>query len=1317
MKKSLALCFLLAYIGAAFGQSDVGTPGPDSFWRVNDAESVNLGNLNIMLHAPIRSKGGPIPFNGTIGENVLVYTPTGNAIYATTAQQFSSQLATGYWHGGLSITPLGAYCGGNKQQVNGITDRRGTFHPLNNVFWDSNGCLPDVDAYTTDNSGLEVIIPKGTGVGTMNPTVYDKSGIGSDVQALGTITDPHGNQITVANSGTTTYTDSLSGTPIVSVSGVPASTTYQYTDGTGTLRTVTASHPSQSILTAFNCPSMSNGSLGAIWPLGSVSYPDGSSVQFTYEKTAANNLNGRLKTVVVPTGATYTHTYSGGTNGDGLWCESGGFQFWVSNATMSISDGTGTWTFARTVNAYPSTVTTTTVTKPDGSKIVYTFTGNIVTSKVTKDTDGTTVLDTMTYCYDSTISSCNPTAPTNHPTWVRAYHTVPGVTGNAEVDTKFDTYGNVLEVDRFDYGPTLVSKTLITYGSWNGSSCVSLGSIHIQSAPCDVQVQNASSVVMSHSRFNYDTATGDLLNSYAFKDATNFLTSTNTYNSNGTVASATRVDGVQTTFDYTGTGGCNSLLPTSGTNAVGFVSMTWDCNGALPTTKTGLTGLTTTTTYGDPLYRVTQISDDGGQAPLVYTYTSPTRSSTHMTFNSGASIIDTTTTLNALGQVLTVQNQKGPGVANYDTISYTYDTSGRLASASIPCTKTQIGTACTNHGTEYTYDGASRIKTQTIKTTTPGVTTYTYSTGDIKMVLTPAPTGENSKIVQIERDGLGRTTRVCSVITSGLSGGGACGERTAANGYLTKYTLDALDRVTQVTRNAQAGATPVVATALYDFLGRLTSQSVPETGTTTNHYDTATINCPQPFAGHLTSIVNAATDELCIWYDNLGRAVSSHAAVGPNANVTPVRKYVYDTNHQGGQHIANRVAEVFTCAPATDGGVGVCTFGNSSAHLTNEQFSYDAYGRVIDVWEHTPGLGSGVYFHTSATYWDNSAPASLSGIPGVSNFTFGIDAQGRTTSASAGATGIVSSVAFDPGSNPTTITYSNGDSDNYTWDSFSQNMTQAQFKMGAANTTDTHAYTWNPNGTLKQLQITDNITSADTQTCPVAHDDLGRVTSFNCGALWNESYAYSPDYAGNVTKSGSLSFAPGYTGANQMLPPYTYHNTGNMLHDATLGIDYGWDARGSMTSYAGNSVVNDPFGNMVEKTVAGTKTYFLHTPIGKLGSTSSLTAKLSLKIPLPGGSSITYDSAGNERINHKDFTGSTRLRTNRVARTLVDVFCYGPMGEVYCGTAANSQYEGTAQDTTSGLGDFNATRYSASQGRSIQPNGGPNGFVKTNRPF
>jgi hypothetical protein len=941
---------------------------------------------------------------------------------------------------------------------------------------------------------------------------------------------------------------------------------------------------------------------------------------------------------------------------------------------------------------------------------VYSFTGGLLTKIVAKNTDGTTVLDTMTYCYDSTISACNSTPPTQHPTWLRAYHTVPGVSTNAEIDTKVDSHGNVVEVDRYDFGPTLLSKALIQFGTWNGSSCVNLSNSHISGVPCDIQVQNASSSVQAHTRFAYNGSTGDLLNSYVYTDATHYLTTTNTYNSNGTLASTTGPDGIQIIF---GNSPCNGLLADHQTSPIGTVNSTWDCNTALLLTTTDLNGLVTTNTYADPLLRITQVSYSGGSAPTVFTYPLFTRVSKHITFNSNASIADTTTTLNSLGQTLSVQHQASPGSPNYDTVSFTYDSVGRQASMSVACTTT-LGATCATHAVEYTYDGLGRVKTKTVKTSTPGVSTYSYPAGDTNIVLTPAPTGENSKIVQIETDGLGRTASVCSVVTSGLSGTGACGQRSAATGYLKKYSLDALGRATQVSQNAQSGSIPVNSGYTYDQIGRVTQRSLPESGTANFYYDGVGPDCssfPSSYTGgKLTETKDAAGNVTCNTFETgAGRLSSVYYPSGPNAVNSRAAFFVYD--------IASPLLGSGTNLVGRMSAAGTCQTGSSCAGsaLTIRALGYDLFGRIKDLWQKSPNANS---FHTTATYFDNGTLASLGGIPGVSDFTYTIDGEGRHYSATSGATAIVSSTSYDAGSHRTAIAYANGDADSYQWDNASQNMTQYKFTIGAGATTDTGTLTWNPNNTLQKLAVIDNLSSLDTGTCTTAHDDLARITSWNCGALFSETYSFSPDYAGNVTKSGSFNFAPGYTASNNhMLAPYTYDMNGSLLHDANLTLDYSWNSSGRMTSFSGASIVNDAFGMMVENTVSGVTTLYPYSPAGKLGSASSLTSKLSLKIPLPAGSSITYDSAGNQRINHKDFRESTVLTTNRIARTVGEVFCYGPMGEIYCGAQANSLFENSFQDTISGLDDFDVTKYSGAQGRWISPISEENAYVKTNSPF
>lgn len=1565
MRKIVSLLFLLCL--SAFAQTDTGRPVLESFFEASPYESINLSNLNVLVHAPVVSRGGPMPLDLGISVNAQMWAGTYiqgglphtayNAVSWPTLQYGYIQswglglgpvsFGINYNQGGVEATSQLELCPNQVTQTTvwrytAIVDGYGAVHGMANLDQsDSVNCMgfPPIDDYTVDGSGLRLVSggPHGAPF-----TVYDNAGtyIGYIPNANPTIIyDAHGNTLS-QNLQTTspyavTFTGLLSTTPIVSFPNPSGPTgdhlgmtiPVTYTDGTGAAQNVTVAYYPNSgrFKTSFGaCGYYTDDPNAAeVSPFKSITWADGSSLSVAWEMNGSY-YDGRLHSVTLPTGAVATYAYSGGDTSQGFWCPNLNVpQLFPATITRTI--GGGAWTFALTLDPSYSTNfrSYTTITKPDGSKIAYTFVYGYATNKIIYDTDGTTILDTVKTCYNSTLSNCSGLA------WklaqiqsVANYDYVPGVANPSGAVTTLDNYGNPTEIDRYDFGPTLVNKTITQYGSWNGSSCVSMASTsHITNKPCDIQVQDASGNLLSHLRFNYNTSTGDLLNTYSYTSASNYLTSSATYNPNGAVATATGADGVQTTFAYNGSGGCPSsapaFLPTSATNADGTVSATWDCNGAVPITTTGLNGLITTTTYGDPLYRVTQESDNGGGAPTNYTYTSTTRASVDMTFNSGNSIADTTTTLDTLGRVISVQHRQGPSSSNYDTVTLAYDSTGHQTSTSVACVTT-LGGTCSTHASEDTYDGLNRVHYHTVKTSTNGLLTYDYSNGDVKAILTPDP-GEAVKQAVVERDGLGRTISVCQWVNTGgpLQGYGACGQRDGGSGYLTKYTLDPLGQATQVSRNAQAGATAVNTCVTYDFLGRVTETAIPESGGTCTsgvpsgntanfYYDTAHGSCSGGLAGHVNEAVDAAGNVICSQYDSIGRTSSVTFPSGPNAANTPTRNFYYGTGHGSGANVVGRLSEV-------------------STSTTDEQFGYDEYGRLVDVWEHPPSLGgastpafvqqniaytangtlvtskalaypssvtvgdllfvvfsnanqnaissvtdtrgnawtflplkaangvdlqafytfttssgtdtvtgtfggtgagyvteaiaeysnvtaidshaensgasgtqpsttltttavndlvvdyviglgsttlaggsgytmrtastgnrtgiedktassagsvtgtwtgvggawsagiasflasagTGSYFHTSASFFDNGALSALSGIPGVSDYSYGLDGEGRSTTATSGGVAIVSNVLYDAAGNATEIDYANGDKDAYTYDPASENMTQYQFKLGAAQTTDTGVLTWNPNGTLGALAITDNITSADTQTCSSSHDDLLRLASWNCGALWSESYAYSADYAGNVTKSGSLSFAPGYTASNNhMLSPYTYDANGLMLHDATLSQDYSWDSTGGLVGIGTTVLSNNALGGAVQKTIGGANTYFLDSPIGSLGTGSSLTAPVFLRIPLPGGGSIKYDSAGNQQFLRRDFRGSTVLVTNRVARSLQSIFCYGPMGEVYCGTGADSSFEGVFEDTSSGLVDFDATRYSGAQGRSISPTGdNSNGYIKTNSPF
>jgi len=120
----------------------------------------------------------------------------------------------------------------------------------------------------------------------------------------------------------------------------------------------------------------------------------------------------------------------------------------------------------------------------------------------------------------------------------------------------------------------------------------------------------------------------------------------------------------------------------------------------------------------------------------------------------------------------------------------------------------------------------------------------------------------------------------------------------------------------------------------------------------------------------------------------------------------------------------------------------------------------------------------------------------------------------------------------------------------------------ATYKFSVNSHDDQGRLTWNTNGTLQKLVVNDLIpATGDSETCNYLYDDLQRLSSSNCGALWSQTFTYDP--FGNIKKSGSGGFNPLYsTTQNQFtsIPgisgPY-YDMNGNLIKD-NLNT-YTWD--------------------------------------------------------------------------------------------------------------------------------------------------------------
>jgi RHS repeat-associated protein len=686
-------------------------------------------------------------------------------------------------------------------------------------------------------------------------------------------------------------------------------------------------------------------------------------------------------------------------------------------------------------------------------------------------------------------------------------------------------------------------------------------------------------------------------------------------------------------------------------------------------------------------------------------------------FNAGNSASDSRTTVDGFGRPILNQQLQGPGSTNYDTVETDYNNFGQPNRSTMPFQAAAGGTSSTAPGIATTYDVLGR--SLTITDANGGTISFAYSNNDVLQQISGSHTFQK----QFEYDGLSRLTSVCE-ISSTLPGVGACAQANAKTGLWTKYTYDGFGHVITVTQNAQASAgSQQTRSFAYDMLGRMTSESNPETsknganGTITYAYDSISPcgdGTNHASAGDLVQKKDNAGDTTCYSYDALHRLVT---AGNTSVASTTLRKFFYDSksSYPTGVTVTNGKTRMLEAQ----------TFNTSnlSAFVTDEFFSYSARGELTDLYEATPHSGSGVYYHTTASYWPTGALKALSGIPGVPTINYGangtgLDGEGRYTqvTASSGTSPVVNSVTYSTSSttNPlgalTGIAFGSADSDNFTYDPNTGRLSTYIFSVNS--NTDTGTLTWNTNGTLQKLAIVDNIPStSDTQTCNYLYDDLGRIGgknangySVDCGTAWQQLFTY--DSFGNVTKTGTGTFTPGYSATqNQFtsIPGVTvkYDSNGNLLADNLN--NYTWDPNwGNPASINTTTLIYDALGRMAEQQNGSTYTEILYSPVGKTALMNGQTLAKAF-INLPSGATAIYNSAGLAYYRHTDWLNTSRL-TSSQARGLYSSTAYAPFGELYkmSGTSDPS-FTGQNSDTASTLYDFTFREHSPSQGRWISP--------------
>ena len=1285
------------YFGPAFwgvvlpGQTNQQIAADSGFVQSFGVDSIEIQNLTVQLNIPVFSK--PRFFYEWVGfsnctkaldlsSHIGAYCGL-NTIKANNRNNgdaYGNDTA-GFWTLNWSSAGPGTCAADGKSIWNyvGLT----LTGPTGNVFYFKNSdviqtesggtaCIINLNDYT-QQGGIHVV----TNNSVQNPTITFPNGSKpSVISGNPAFTDTFGNQ-TLHTLFSGIWTDIYSNTSFSAPGNPPI--TAGYYDTTGNQRSVTQVMTAATFKTNFACSGVTDETISGT-ALTQVNYPDGNNLSFTYEPVTGG-VTGRIWQLTYRTGGTATYTY--GT----INCAS----LIPSSLTRTTTDGATTYTFA--LNGTHGTMTT--VLDPGKNKTVYYFQGTdanglpvqgtplTLTEVQVYQNTGTvaspinTLISTTIYCYNNNTTAC-PTTQAAYPIVAKDAYVAPGSkTTYSRVHQDFDTYGNVTTVSRYkDFvaigAGTATETTTITYGSWNGTNCVAIGS-GIVNKPCDITVRDAASNALSEEKFTYGTK-GFMTSHYLWGGA-QWITTTASANANGTPAYTINAMGTRTDYGYaaTGGGGCNLMLPTStgttvGTTTFGILA-TWDCNMGKLLTSTDANGNQSTFTY-DLLGRPLSQTDPTTYAVSEYYGIAPT------VVQVSDAYVTTLGTVDGLGRP--IRSQK-TDCSNYDTITTAYGFNGTQfqTSFSQPCI-VAINIDCTkNHF--LTNDPLGRSITSS--TTSNETLTNTYNQNDVSVTLSPFPSGEHNKVGQTEYDGMGRPLSTCALQASG---GTACGQIAGGSGILTSYAYSsgAWSRTVTATRGSQAHTTVV------DALGRPTSVTTPEAGTTTYVYDTATVTCGSGTApGVLVEQIDNAGVHTCYGIDGLGRTTQAHDPTYSNG----CRSWVYGDQYSGTPTVSNatlRVAEAYTDSNCS-----------GTSKVTDEYFSYDKVGRTTDVYETTPH--SGGQYHTQAGFALNGVLTSLSGVPGKSTYTIGLDPNGRPDTSTYGVTAVATNVNYNAAGQPTEIDYGT-DKDLYPRDPNTGLMTGWTFTLGA--TSQTATLTWNPNRTLKTLAITDGFNALGTQTCnynPTDHagtgyDDVGRLVGVYCAnggtVRWTQTYGY--DQYDNFSKTGTTSWSPGYSATNNHITGAGYDSDGQVTYD--LNNSYGWDGYHKMTATNSGAVLGscgsagvtcytyDAMGRGVEKNVAGTFTEFLYSPAGLTGIMSGMTTN-AFRAPIPGGNVFTNNGSGSI-VSHLDWLGSARL-SETLGHSLSRDTSFSPYGENYSnsGTGVVQNFAGMFSDLSPNL--------------------------------
>ena len=1271
LRRIAYLCALIFSVAVAHSQVATGTYAYGTFDN-KGFDTINVGSLNVHFSIPVINKSGRgIPFYYNLSYDSSVWYPTGvsGAQTWTPVQNFGwtgdTEIAVGYVSYVQNVSTRGA-CTTVRNSQFVYHDTFGTSHSFNGaateVIPSGNGtCSSEsypgsgLTAVANDNSGYTINV---TGISTVSLTSASGKQISPPIQegtGSATYTDTNGNQISVNSTGK--FTDTTGNVVLTVTGNAPSAHTFTYTDTSGNSQSVSMNYTTYTVQTKFGC------SIGEYGPtstslVSSISLPGGSGTyQFTYEPTPGvpGSVTGRIASVTLPTGGVITYTYSGGSNG--IVCSDGSTAALSRAITASNGSAASTWSYARTTSGATST---TAVVDGLTNQSTYDFVLGALppgqtngvsadyyeTSRVINQTVNgvNTALLSRATCYNTAVQPCTTTALTLPITQIDTYETLNGIQQHGS-EAKFNTYG--LQTDKYDYdfGGASSRGSLLRHEVWTYPST------GIASLLSSDEVYDGSGNLAAHTNYGYDNLPvtsssgvpqhvavsgqrGNLTGMTQYSSSGETLASSFTYEDTGSVLTSTTPNGTanysyDSTFVY-----ATGLTPPTPSSGVSLpTSLGYDTSHTgLPTSSTDPNTAQTGYKYADPLLRMTEIDNpDGGKTSVFYRSTVQTGIES---YQNASTYADTEVQQDGYQRSSRVAVANGQSSNPWYQSDTCYDGNGNVTFTSYAYQGNEWNTAkvCSGAGDSYAYDALGRITKVTHADGT--AINYTYSGRAVQ-------SGDENGVTRISQtDGLGRLTAVCEISSSTLQGAAptACGLDISGTGFSTTYAYNLANHTTTTTQGAQ---TRVFQT---DWLGRPTLIQQPESGQTTYSYaynsTGLAVTRQRPAANQSSSTTLTTTTTQ---YDTLGRAISISYSDG----VTPTTYYNYDTNPY-----QSWSAETTT---NLKGNLAIASRFSGNTLITSTLFSYDAMGRVLNLWQCAPSICGTVNQASRpiAFNYDWTGNKTLVDDEVTGGLTYAYSPAGEVTSISPQ---LVSNVVNGP-SGPISYTLGNGLSAARSYDTLSRPNGLWVCPGPPSINCASRVYSYGVQFRGTQVQSFND--TAMYATFSAGYDEFNRLKSYTIDSQggWTQNYAYTYDRYGNrwaqTITSGPSGPQPSvsFNSANNQVNSggFAYDAAGNMTNDGTYSYTY--DADGNVISVNNGETAKytyDALNHRVQTQNSNGATEFIYDSSGKVISSW----------PVPGpynneghiywnGLQIAFRAYnGQTYFDHRDFIGTARMRTN-----------------------------------------------------------------------